>query len=90
MKEGAMPRELYRSMNGDVWVLDVDESTGMPVIEHRPNEASGGETSRVSIERFLGGSHLGPEHQKLLSLICKLAASSDDLPDNAGADQASQ
>ena len=85
-----MPRELYRSMNGDVWLLDVDESTGMPVIEHRPNKASGGETSRMSIDRFLGASHFGPEQQSFLSLISRLAAPPDELPDNAGPDQVAQ
>ena len=69
-------RELYRSPNGDAWYLARDPANSKAFVIHEPNEASGGQTSRVEISAFLRSSTEGPEHQALLRLIGSLV----DLP----------
>jgi hypothetical protein len=73
-----MPRDLYKSSNGDLWVLARDGHTGLPVVEHTPNHASGGRPTVLSLAQFLAAQHLGPEHAELLRLIAGLADQSAD------------
>jgi hypothetical protein len=61
-------RQIYKSPNGDSWLLVRDEHEEVAV-EHRPNAASGGSISRQSISSFLSASGNGPERQELLRLI---------------------
>jgi hypothetical protein len=68
-----MPRDLYSCTNGDLWILARDDHTGLPVIEHTPNQASGGRPTVLSLAQFLAAPHLGPEHAELLRLIADLA-----------------
>lgn len=63
----------YTSPNGDRWVLIRNDN--VPVVEHRPNASSGGHTSRVSVQDFLGSENNGPEHQRLRTM--QNAASQD-------------
>jgi hypothetical protein len=72
-------RELYSSANGDAWYLC--RENGDVFVEHQPNLASGGQTSRTPIATFLARGPLGPEHQELIRLIGTLA-------DQAGQDTA--
>jgi hypothetical protein len=65
-------KELYRSANGDLWVLVRDE-TGRVFVRHEANLASGGTVSDLEIADFLGEGRLGPEQQELLRLIGTLA-----------------
>jgi hypothetical protein len=65
-------RELYRSPNGDVWFLARDSANGKAFVMHEPNQASGGQASRVEIGAFLRSDAEGPEHQALLRLIGSL------------------
>ena len=67
-------RELYRSPNGDVWLLGRDPSSNHAVVIHQPNRSSGGRPSAMSIEEFFRPGADGPEHQALLRLIGTLAA----------------
>jgi hypothetical protein len=63
----SLVKELYRSSNGDRWVLRKGES-GL-VVAHFPNEASGGLPSETSVESFLSAGPFGPEHQALLKTL---------------------
>lgn len=71
-------REIYRSSSGDVWVLVTPENSGLPMVEHRPNLASGGKTQRFTIEDFLAGQHESPEHQALRGMLEADSAKSTD------------
>jgi hypothetical protein len=62
-------RIVYKSSNGDVWLLTRDPSSNMPVIKHQPNVGSGGQISYADIGGFLRDRGNGPEHQALLQLI---------------------
>jgi len=46
-------RELYRSPNGDAWFLGRDPANNKAFVIHEPNEASGGQISRLEIGAFL-------------------------------------
>ena len=56
----------YTSQHGDRWVLIKNERA--PVVEHRPNAASGGRVTQVSVADFLSVGNSGPEHQMLRSM----------------------
>jgi hypothetical protein len=62
-------RELYRSPNGDAWLLARDPANHKAFIIHEPNNASGGQSARIEIGEFLRTGADGPEHQGLLRLI---------------------
>ena len=61
-------RELYRSANGDRWLLVRDE-VGRLFVRHEANLPSGGAVTDVEIGKFLRDGGLGPEKQELLRLI---------------------
>ena len=61
-------RLFYRSSNDDIWLL-VKDSLGNVAIEHRPNESSGGEPSRIEVHAFLQMGLDRAEQQELLRLI---------------------
>jgi hypothetical protein len=65
-------RDLYRSANGDRWLLIRDE-TGRVFVRHEANLASGGTVTDSEVAVFLGQGGLGPEKQELLRLIGSLA-----------------
>ena len=65
-------RDLYRSANGDRWLL-VRDDTGRVFVRHKANLASGGTVTDSEIADFLHGDGLGPEKQELLRLIGSLA-----------------
>ena len=65
-------RELYRSTNGDRWSLILDDALDAPQILHEPNQASGGQSSRIDIGDFLIRDAHGPQHAELLRLIGSL------------------
>ena len=62
-------RELYRSSNGDRWVLVLNDANGRPQVLHEPNRSSGGRASRTEIGDFLIRDAHGPQHAELLRLI---------------------
>ena len=66
-------RELYRSSNGDCWLLVRDGPSVF--IWHQPNTASGGRASHIDIGTFLSVGR-GPEQQALLHLIGTLVEES--------------
>jgi hypothetical protein len=60
--------ELYRSPNGDIWLLGRDPATGAAFVRHEGNVPSGGQVTDIDIEAFLNGPR-NPEHEALLRLI---------------------
>jgi len=62
-------RELYRSSNGDRWLLARDIESGEVFIRHEANLASGGQCTHIDIGAFLSQGGHGSEHQELLRLI---------------------
>lgn len=65
-------RELYRSPNGDRWLLAREPSSGRAFIRHEANLASGGKVSEMEIGAFLRAEQFGPEQQSLMRLIGSL------------------
>ena len=65
-------KDLYRSANGDFWLL-VRDDTGRVFVRHEANLASGGTVTDSEITEFLAQGGLGPEKQELLRLIGSLA-----------------
>jgi hypothetical protein len=65
-------RELYHSANGDRWHLVRDDESDEVFVTHRPNAASGGQSTDIEIATFLSQNGHGPQHQALLRLIGSL------------------
>ena len=63
-------RDFYRSSNGDRWQLVT--STGVSIVRHEPNLASGGQVTETSVEVFLDRTGSSPEHLALQSLLERL------------------
>jgi hypothetical protein len=62
-------REIYRSANGDRWLLARDPDTDRVFVRHEPNLPSGGQVADIEIGAFLIAAGKGPEKQELLRLI---------------------
>ena len=62
-------REIYRSANGDRWLLARDPDTGRVLVRHEPNLLSGGQVAAIEIGAFLIAAGNRPEKQELLRLI---------------------
>lgn len=62
-------KELYRSGNGDRWLLGRDGADGALYVRHEPNAASGGQPSQLHVDVFLRQGGRGPEVQELLRLL---------------------
>jgi hypothetical protein len=62
-------RGLYRSPNGDRWLLVRDPGPGRVFARHEPNAPSGGRASDAEVGDFLArGGGRGPERRELLPL----------------------
>jgi len=64
-------REIYRSENGDRWLLCRDDD-GRVFVLHKANVSSGGAVTKIELGDFLGRGKAGPEHQMLARLIGSL------------------
>ena len=62
-------REIYRSANGDRWLLACDPDTARVFVRHEPNLPSGGQVADIEIGAFLIAAGNGPEKQELLRMI---------------------
>ena len=62
-------REIYRSPNGDRWLLARGPETNRAFVRHEPNLPSGGQVVDIEIGAFLIAAGNGPEKQELLRLI---------------------
>lgn len=69
----ALSREIYRSSNGDRWVLVREPDTRRVFVRHEPNAASGGRPGEYEVGEFLSRDAHTPERQALLRLIGTLA-----------------
>ena len=89
---GALPRDaqvgrarqtriLYRSSNGDCWLLDKDDA-GHVAVEHRPNVSSGGRTEIIGLSAFLARG-ASPERDELIRLIGTLVDSAHAGPETS-------
>ena len=70
-------KELYRSPNGDRWLLIREALSDRVLVRHEPNLPSGGKASVVEVGDFLSRGH-GPEQQALLRLIGSLVEAAAD------------
>ena len=61
--------QVYRSSNGDRWLLVSDPSTGRRFVRHEANEASGGRTTDTDVDEFLSVAGSGPEFAALRALL---------------------
>ena len=66
--------DFYRSSNGDRWQLLRDTASGLQVVRHEPNLASGGHVTETSVEEFLARTGTSPENAALRALLAKHAA----------------
>jgi hypothetical protein len=57
-------RELYRSSNGDGWLLARESQSGRVLVRHVPNIPSGGKTTDIEIGAFLCERSYGPQHME--------------------------
>ena len=75
-----LSRQLYRSSNGDRWLLIRDPATGRVFVRHEANLASGGQVTDTEIGNFLTEGGTGPEKQELLRLIGSLVEDAERPP----------
>jgi hypothetical protein len=61
--------DVYRSSNGDRWLLLTDTVSGRRVVRHEPNLASGGQITETPVEEFLSVDGPGPEFEALRRLL---------------------
>jgi hypothetical protein len=73
-----LTRTLYRSSNGDRWLLARDAESGRVSVRHEANLPSGGRVTDLDVGAFLAAGPPGPQHQELLRLIGTLVM--DDEP----------
>jgi hypothetical protein len=71
-------KELYRSPNGDRWLLGRDRDGLRVFVRHEPNASSGGRPTDIDIGAFLAGDARHPQHEALLRLIGTLAQESGE------------
>jgi hypothetical protein len=64
-------REIYRSENGDTWLLCRD-ADGRVFVLHKANVSAGGAVTTIELGDFLGRGKAGPEHQAVTRLIGSL------------------
>jgi hypothetical protein len=60
-----MSEEIYRSSNGDRWILIRDRE----VVRHEPNLSSGGQWTETSVDEFLNGTGTSPQNLALRKLL---------------------
>jgi hypothetical protein len=66
---GAVRMKIYRSFNGDRWLLALDPETGRVFVRHEPNLPSGEQVADIEIGAFLIAAGNAPEKQEVLRLI---------------------
>jgi hypothetical protein len=65
-------RQLYRSANGDRWLLAREADSDRVFVRHEANPSSGGHVTDSALGAFLSQGGHGPEQQELLRLIGSL------------------
>jgi hypothetical protein len=62
-------QHIYRSANGDRWLLITDTASGHRFVRHEANQSSGGRVTDTSVEDFLDIGGSGPEFAALRKLL---------------------
>jgi hypothetical protein len=62
-------QHIYRSANGDRWLLMTDTASGRKFVRHEANQSSGGRVTDTDVEDFLDIGGSGPEFSALRNLI---------------------
>lgn len=78
-----MPRaaeEIYRSSNGDRWLLIRDPVSGQRFVRHEPNASSGGRITETDVDAFLRVGGPGPEYAALRHLLASPGKNADIPP----------
>jgi hypothetical protein len=70
--------DIYRSSNGDRWLLVCDSDAGQAFVRHEANLSAGGQVTDMEIEDFLSRGGSGPEHAALREIIETHATSEKD------------
>ena len=66
----ALPaKNIYRSSNGDRWILIRETSTGRVTVRHEPKPSSGGRVTDMDVEEFLRVDGPGPEFAALRQIL---------------------
>jgi hypothetical protein len=63
-----MSEEIYRSANGDRWLLIRERN----VVRHEPNLSSGGRVTETDLTEFLERTGPSPENQAIRRLYCSV------------------
>ena len=64
----ATSADIYRSSNGDRWLL-ISDSSGQQLVRHEPNPASGGPATETPVEVFLAVNGPGSEYEALRRML---------------------
>ncbi|NDV89164.1 hypothetical protein GTW51_21070 [Aurantimonas aggregata] len=63
-------RTVYRSSNGDDWLLQIDDA-GAGTVVHRANLSSGGTETRMPVDEFLARGGGSPEAQAVRAAMAE-------------------
>jgi hypothetical protein len=61
--------KIYRSANGDHWILIRDINSARTSIRHEANPSSGGHVTEMDVDAFLNIGRSGPEFAALRRLL---------------------
>lgn len=64
-----LTRHVYRSANGDRWLLITDTTSGEQIVRHEANQSSGGHATDMGVRDFLDIGGSGPEFAALRGLL---------------------
>jgi hypothetical protein len=62
-------QQIYRSANGDRWLLMTDTASGHKFVRHEANQSSGGQITDRNVEDFLAIGGSGSEFAALRKLL---------------------
>jgi hypothetical protein len=62
-------QEIYRSSNGDRWILIRETGAGRLFVRHEANPSSGGQVTDTDVDAFLSVAGSGPEFAALRRLL---------------------
>lgn len=65
------PNTVYRSPNGDDWLVERGADGAVVAVVHQANQASGGTRTRMQVDEFLERAGGGPE---VVAVLAALAA----------------
>jgi len=60
---------VYRSANGDRWLLMTDSVSGRKFVRPEANQSSGGKVTETDVEHFLSVDGSGPEFAALRKIL---------------------